>query len=179
QGLGLHQGAHALLEEERIALRAFDEYVLERGEIRIVAEEIDEEVSCALHGQRIDAQLPIARLAAPSVAVLGSVARDQEEARGGQAVDEAVEKRLRLAVDPVKSLEHEEERLRLALAQEEVSHAFQGSLAPAGGIKTLPGRVHYGRSKERQESGQRGLELGIEGKHARANFVAHRLAVVA
>src|SRR5215467_7881338 len=141
EGFGFHECADALFEEERIALRALDEHVLERGQIRIVAEEIDEQMTRALHGQRIDAELPIIGLAAPAVVVLGAIARDDEEGRGGQAVDEALE-----------------ERLRLALAQEQVSHALQRPLPSTRWIETLPGRIRNGCAEEGEERGQRGLQ---------------------
>ena len=68
----------------------------------------------------IEPQLAVVRLAAPGVLVLGPVVdHEQEQARRRQALDQAVEQRLRLAVDPVQVLEDHQERLLPALPQQQ------------------------------------------------------------
>jgi hypothetical protein len=51
-------------------------------------------------------------------------------AGGGQALHQAVQEGLRLRVDPVEILEHEQQRLHLALAQEEALEGIEDALAP-------------------------------------------------
>jgi hypothetical protein len=63
------------------------------------------------------------------VLVLRPIVDQQQESGGGQALDEAVEQRLRLAVDPVQVLKYEEQRLHLAFAQQYALQRVEGALA--------------------------------------------------
>ena len=112
QGRRLHQGPHTLLEEERIGFRPLDQELLERAEGHVRAEERIEQLVGALGRQGIDPELAVVGLAAPGVLVLGAVVDEEQEARRGQAVDEAIEQGLGLAVDPVQVLEDHHQRLR-------------------------------------------------------------------
>src|SRR6186713_389487 len=85
----------------------------------------------ALDGQRIQADLAIARLAGPGVSVLRAVVHEQHQTRGTQTVDQAVEQGLSLVVDPVEVFDDEEERLRSGLAQEHLLRVVDGAL-PTG-----------------------------------------------
>ena len=60
--------------------------------------------------------------------------------RGRQALDQAVEQRLGLGVDPVQILEHQQQRLPLALAQQQLLDRVEGGAAPLGRIALLPRR---------------------------------------
>ena len=51
------------------------------------------------------------------MAVLGPVIHGEQDRDPGKTVDQRVEKRLGLGVDPVEVLEHDQERLHLALAE--------------------------------------------------------------
>jgi hypothetical protein len=51
--------------------------------------------------QRVEPELGVIRLTAPAVVVLGPIVDQQQQAHRRQALDQAVEERLRLAVDPV------------------------------------------------------------------------------
>src|SRR6185503_10391494 len=86
----LDEGPHALLEEERVALRPRDEERREGRGRRVAAEEGLEQRLRAFRKQRIDAELPVVRLAAPSVAVLGPVVDREEDGRAPDAVGQAV-----------------------------------------------------------------------------------------
>jgi hypothetical protein len=116
QGRRLHQGPHTLLEKEGIGFRPLDQELLERVEGRVSAEERLEQLVRALRRQGIDPELAVVGLAAPGVPVLGAVIDEEQQARRGQAVDEAIEQGLGLAVDPVQVFEDHHQRLRLALA---------------------------------------------------------------
>src|SRR5215467_2071518 len=105
---GLDQRAHALLEEQRIALGALDEKPLERRDAGLVADQRAQKLLGACGRQRIDAQLPVTGLAAPAVAIFRPVVHRQHHGGGRHRVDEIVEEGLRLGVDPVQVLEHEE-----------------------------------------------------------------------
>ena len=122
QGLGLHQGPHALLEEEGIALGPLDEKLLERLECAVGTQEGLEEVLSALGAQRVKPELRVVGLAAPQVLVFGAVVDEQEKPGGGQALDEAIQEDLGLGVDPVQVLEEQYERLDLALPEQQTLH---------------------------------------------------------
>src|SRR5207249_1398889 len=103
QGLRLHQRPDRLFQEERVP--ALDEELLERSEPGVVAEEGVQQFPGTLGRERVQPQLAVIRLAAPGMLVLGTVAHEQQQASRPEAVDEAVEYRLGLAVDPVEVLE--------------------------------------------------------------------------
>ncbi len=71
----------------------------------IGAEQGAEQLGGARLGQGIDARLAVVRLAAPAVAILRAVVHEEQEAGGGQALDQAIEDGLGLGVDPVQILE--------------------------------------------------------------------------
>ena len=120
QDFRLHDRPHTLLEEERIPFRPLEEQLLERRETWVGPEQVDEQVARALRRERIHPQLPVVGLALPSVLVFGPVAGDHQEPRRRQALDQAVEQRLRLGVYPVQVREEQQERLLLALPEEQV-----------------------------------------------------------
>ena len=70
--------------------------------------------------------------------VLGPVVDQQEKPGCGETLNEAVEKRLRLGVDPVQVFEHKKQGLHLALAQEEALDRVVRVLAPVNRIERLP-----------------------------------------
>ena len=158
QGRRLHQGPHTLLEEEGIRFRPLDQELLERAEGRVGAEERIEQLVGALGRQGIDPELAVVGLAAPGVLVLGAVVDEEQEARRGQALDEAIEQGLGLAVDPVQVLEDHHQRLDLALAQQQALDRVERLLAPLERIEGLPGRLVHRHVEERQEGGHGGPE---------------------
>ena len=70
--------------------------------------------------------------------VLGPVVDQQEDPDREQALDQTVEQGLRLGIDPVQVLEDHEERLALALPEQEVLDGVEGALAALSGIERLP-----------------------------------------
>jgi hypothetical protein len=87
------------------------------------------------------------------VRVLGPVVDHEEHARGGQALHEAVEEGLRLAVHPVEILEDDEERLHLALAQEQALEGVEGAATALARIRLLPVRVVHRHVEEERKTG--------------------------
>ena len=75
----------------------------------------------------------------------------------GRLVHQAIEQRLRLGVDPVQVLEHQQQRLLLALPQQQALAGVERALAPLGRVERLPGRVLHRHVEQRQQGRQRGL----------------------
>ncbi len=70
--------------------------------------------------------------------VLGTVVHEQQQARRSQALDQAVEQRLRLAVDPVKVLEDQEEGVLSRFPQQQPPHGVERELATLSRLECLP-----------------------------------------
>ena len=76
----LHEGADALLEEERVALGASDEQCL-RGSSSSHRRATRQELLSGFRWQRVQTHLGVVRLAAPAVLVLRAVVDEEEDAR--------------------------------------------------------------------------------------------------
>src|SRR5262249_22318500 len=116
QDLRLDQRPDALLEEERIAFGPLDQQSLERLQLNGGPEQGLEQCLGALRWQWIDAELSIICLTPPALPVLGSIVHDEQQSGCGQTLHDTVEERLGLRVDPVQILEHQQQRLDLALS---------------------------------------------------------------
>ncbi len=125
-----HQGAHALFQEEGIALRAGDQQVFERRQARVIPEESLEECLGTRRRQRVEPELAVVGFAAPAMLVLRPVVDQQQELGRRDALDQAIQEGLGLGVDPVEILTHQQQRLHLAFAQEEALEPVEGALAP-------------------------------------------------
>src|SRR5262245_3578342 len=100
EGAGLRQRLDRLLQEEWIPFGTLDQEGLESLQIGVMAEERIEERMGALRRQRVEAELAVGSLVAPGVLVLGTIFDQEAEPRGREALDEAIEERLRLGIDP-------------------------------------------------------------------------------
>lgn len=60
--------------------------------------------------------------------VLGTVADDEQDARGREALDQVVEQRLALEINPVEIPEEQEKRLDLTFPEEEPLDRVQNPL---------------------------------------------------
>ena len=110
--------------------------------------------------------------------VLGAVVHQEQEAGGAQALHEAVEQGLGLAVDPVQVLEDHQQRLHLALAQQQPLDRVEGALAALRRVEVLPGRVLDRHVEQREQRGQQGLERAVQAQHAPQHLGAHLPVVV-
>src|SRR5204863_1380732 len=158
----LDECAHALLEEEGVAPGAGDQQTLERLEWTAHADEGIEECRGTFGGERIDPQLRVVAPAAPGVLVLGAIVDEQQDARRRQALDEVVEKRLGLAVDPVQILEEQHDRLDLALAKHDVLDGIEDSLTTLRRAEGLPGGVRHRNAEQRQQRWERAAKIFVE-----------------
>ena len=149
QGLRLYEGPHALFQKERVAIRPLDEQCPQRGQPGVGAEEHLQEILGPFARERIDAELRVVGPVAPGVLVLGAIGDEEQETGGREPVDQAVEPRLGLGVDPVQILEDQEQRLDLALAEDQVPEGFERVLTALARFEPLPPRVLDGHTEER------------------------------
>ena len=126
---GLHQGAHALFQEEGIALGARNQELLERRQAGVIPQQGLQELVGAHRRQRVEPQLRVVGLAAPAVLVLGAVVHQEQEPGRRQALDQAIEQGLGLGINPVQILEDQQQRLHLAFAQQHPFEAVERALA--------------------------------------------------
>jgi len=75
------------------------------------------------------------------VLILWPVAGQQKEPYGRQTLDQAVEQRLGLGIDPVQIFEQDQERLHQALPEDQPLDAVQGPLATLGRVEPRPLRI--------------------------------------
>jgi hypothetical protein len=73
--------------------------------------------------------------------VLGTVGDEEEQAGRRQAIDEPVQKCLRLGVDPMEVFDNQEYGLNLALLQQQPLQGLQGALTALRGVERLPGGI--------------------------------------
>ena len=106
------------------------------------------------HGwQRVEPELGVVGLAAPAVLVLRAIVDQQQQPGGGQALDQAVEQGLGLGVDPVQILEHQQQRLHLAFAQQHALQGVERAPAPLRRVQRQKRAVLRQGVQERQQGG--------------------------
>jgi hypothetical protein len=158
----VHEASHALLEEEGVALGPREEKAFQRMEGGVAAEQGLQQRGRILRRERIQAELTVIGLPAPAVPVLRAVIDEVQDADGRQALDQAVQNGLRLGVDPVEVLEHDQQGLKLALAQEKPPQGVDGALPPRGWVQGLPPAILHRHVEECEQCGQRRLERAVE-----------------
>ena len=169
----LDQRSHALLEEERVALGAFHEQALERLQRRVATQKARQQRLGALGRQRIEAELAVVGPRAPRMRVFRAVVDEEQDPRGGKALHEAVEQRLRLRVDPVKVLEDQQHGLGAALPEQHALDRVERALASLARIEPLPLRVLHRHVEQPEKRGQRGLESPIERQDLAGELLVH------
>ena len=85
--------------------------------------------------QGIKPQLRVRGLAAPAVLVLRTIVHQEQQPGGRQALDQAIEQRLRLRINPVQILEDQQHGLDLAFAHQHALQGVEGTLAALRGIE--------------------------------------------
>ena len=171
---GLHQGAHALLQKEGVPLGALDQALFERLQTSIVPKQTPEEDLDVRRRQRVEPKLGVVGLRAPAVLILGAVVDQQEHADGGQALHQAIEERLGLRVDPVEVLEGQQERLHLALPQDQAFERVQGALAALRRIESLPVSLLHRHLQEGEEGWTLGPRAGSSMSSRPVSFLRMR-----
>ena len=176
---GLRQRLDRLLQEEWIPFGALDQESLESLQLGVMAEERIEERMGAVRRQRVEAELTVGRLVAPGVLVLGAIVDQQAEPRGREGLDEAVEERLRLGIDPLEVLEHEKQGLDLGFTEHEPPDRLEGALPPLRRIEGLPRLVVHGHVEQGEERGKARLQRRIEREEPPRHLFANHERIVA
>ena len=170
----LDQGPDALFQKKGIALGARDQQPLERPEAGIVPEQRLQGVRAGGR-QRVEPELHVRGLTPPRLLILRAIVHKEEDACRRQAVDEAVEERLGLSIDPVQVLADEQHRLDLTFAHQEALERVEGPLAALRRIEGLPRAVVYWHIQEREHGRQGRCEGGIQS----AQFAVTRARICA
>ena len=124
----LDQRPHALLEEERVALGALDQQPLERRERWGRRRAARPAVLGALRRQRVEAELAVVGLAAPAVLVLGPVVHEQQQRAVGRLSTRLSSSAWVSASIQCRSSKTSEQRLHLALAQQQPLDGIERAL---------------------------------------------------
>ena len=111
--------------------------------------------------------------------ILGTIVDQEAEPGCREALDQGVEERLSLGVNPVEILDHEEQRLDLSLVEPEPLDRVEYPLAPLGGIEGLPGAVLAGHIEQGEERVGARRQRGVEREEPTPNLLANLRWVVA
>ena len=170
----LDQRSHALFQEEGVPVCALDQQPLEGSERQGVPEQRFEELLRAVRREGLDPELRVVALAPPPVAIFGPVVDEQDDAGCRQALNKTVQERLSLGVDPVQILEHQEQRLDLALAEQQALDGVEGSLAAVGGAQLAPLRRVVCDVEEPEERWKERPQRLVQGQELSRNLLADR-----
>ena len=179
QGPGLDERPHALLQEERVALRPRDQHALERIEAGVGPKQRAEELLGGLRRQGVQPELGVVGAAAPGVLILRPVVHEEQQPGGRQALDQPIEQRLGLGVDPVEVFDDDQQRLHLTLPQQEPLHRVQGAPAALGRIERRPLGVVGRHVEQRQERRQTAFLRPVQRQELPRQLLAHRARAVA
>ena len=111
--------------------------------------------------------------------VLRAVVDEQEQPSGGETLNQAVEEGLGLRIDPMQVLEHQDERLHLALAQQQTLHRVQDVLTALESVEMLPCRILDRDLQQRQEGWQSRPESLIEREQLAGDLLTDASRIIA
>ena len=94
--------------------------------------------------------------------VPGAVVDEEQQLRGRKTVDETIEQRLRLGVDPVQILEDEQQGLGLTLTEEQALDGIERASPSLRRIERLPLRLVHRHVQEREDGRQHRPERVIQ-----------------
>ncbi len=112
------------------------------------------------------------------VLVLGAVVHEQEQVRSRDALHQAVEQSLSLAVDPMEVFEDYEQRLDLGFPQEQPLQCVKGLLATLAWIESFPGGILDRHVQEPQQGGKGRLQCPVQGQQLPGYHLARLADIV-
>jgi hypothetical protein len=113
------------------------------------------------------------------VLIFRSVADKQEHTGGRQALDEAVQKRLRFTVNPMEVLGHQDQGSDLALAQQQLFDGLQEALAALRRVERLPECILSWNLQEHKERRQDRLYRCLQLQKLIGDLRHDRLSIIA
>src|SRR5262249_12121494 len=96
------------------------------------------------------------------MAVFRAEVDEEQDTRRRQTLDEDVEERLGLAVDPVQVLEDQEEGLDTRFMQQQLPKRIKRAAPPLSRIERIPRSVIHGQVEQRQQRRQRWLQSAVK-----------------
>ena len=111
--------------------------------------------------------------------VLRAIVDQQQQTGRRQALHQAVQQGLGLRVNPVQVLEDHEQRLFLALPQQQALEGLQGALAALRGIEAPKGAVRREGLQQGEQRRDRVLQGLIQREYLARHLGAHAAGVIA
>ena len=145
--------------------------------VAVAKEGLQERLSARL-GEGVEPELGIEGFAAPAVLVLGAVIDQEKDASRRQALDQHVEHSLRLGVNPVQVFEHQQQRLHLALTQQDALQRLQGAAPPLQGVQDQERTVGRQGFEQRQNGWYGVLQGVVERQDVPGNLGSDRAQVI-
>ena len=138
----LHEGAHALLDEERIALGSVDQVLPEGNQAGIGPRPASRTVSprstaTAGRGGSWRVTGPVR----PRMLILGPIRHEKHDPRRRQGVDQRIQQCLRLGIDPLHVVHHHDHGTALTFSKQQKPDGIEGPLAPLRGVQGEPPAV--------------------------------------
>ncbi len=175
---GLEQAGHALLEEERVTVRARRHEPLERAERGAGAEQCVQQLIGGPRLERVHPHRGEARVPGPAVRVLRAIgARHQHVGR--QGLDQRVHGGVRLGVHPLHVLEDHHEGLAPALTRHQAVNRAHDVAPAVAGIHGTEAAAVLRHPQHPQDGRHALLEVGIEIAQPGGHLVADGRGVVA
>ena len=162
----LGQRPHALLDEERVALRPVQELSSERARFGAGSQQVREQGLGGVGRQAIHAQLRVERLTPPAVTILGSIGDHEQDVSGRHRVHELIERHLGIGVDPVQVLEGNDDGAGLALTNEQIPQRVEHPPGSLRGTRLCPDRVVDG---DVEQAGQGAQQRRVQLERLQAN----------
>jgi hypothetical protein len=156
----LHEGAHTLLEKERIALGPLDQVFLEGGQAGIGSHQRVEQCLHAGRRQPVEAELGVTGPVGPRMLILGPIRHEEHDPRRRQGVDQRVQQGLRLGIDPLHVVHHHDHGTAPTLSKQQEPDRIEGALAPLRGVQGEPSAVvdrHVEQCQQRRSYREQGL----------------------
>src|SRR5262245_22421017 len=101
----------------------------------------------------------------PAMLILGSVIHQEQYTCSREALDQAVQERLGLRIDPMEILKNQEEWLHLALTQQQTFEGVERALAALGRIELQQRTPVWQDIQEQQECRYRPVQSLVECQH--------------
>ena len=94
--------------------------------------------------------------------IFGPIIDEEQQARRRQALNQTIEERLGLGVDPMKVFAQHQEWLHLAFSKQQPLDPIESLLTALRRIKSLPLRIFHDDIQQPEQRRQRRLQIPVE-----------------